>query len=151
MLVKKLIPLKFMGLMIEIVISALMLATRGVYPVLSAATTDARYLHNHVVSLQGALSSSHSALFKSYLRFLASTYSTFAFISKVWSGLLRFSVQLVVLWTLGLVLLWLVAQGVRVGDLGSPLVTICLLSIYPLLNELFGMISNICHNQKLVF
>lgn len=42
MLVKKLIPLKFMGLMIEIVISALMLATRGVYPALSAATTDAR-------------------------------------------------------------------------------------------------------------
>lgn len=42
MLVKKLIPIKFIGLMIEIVISALMLATKGVYPSLSASTTDAR-------------------------------------------------------------------------------------------------------------
>ncbi len=43
MLVKKLIPAKFLSLMIEIILSALILATKAVYPTIFSTTNDVRY------------------------------------------------------------------------------------------------------------
>lgn len=38
MLVKKLIPMKFLALMIEIILAGLLLATKNVYPTMGSAT-----------------------------------------------------------------------------------------------------------------
>lgn len=43
MLVRKLIPAKFLALMIEIIISGLLLATRTIYPIQSGATETTYY------------------------------------------------------------------------------------------------------------